>query len=180
MVRVWTIKHGHFFFPLGIGSKSMLFLGTWTRDTSERSSTHRSLSNHTSGETWDMEDRCARGAVMQNSLFLWEKNLTVAPLVCPFVWQAAHREASASKGQESQLREEKSGQTQGEVSSHESFCHVKFEVSGSYLRCREPDVCQGIRSSTEGGLKPVVCEHVCPAVIWSNKLCYMNRFHTWN
>lgn len=55
--------------------------------------------------------------------------------VCPFVWQAAHREASASKGQESQLREEKSDQTQGEVSSHESFRHVKFEACRSCSRC---------------------------------------------
>lgn len=46
-----------------------------------------------------------------------------------FVGQAANREASTREGQKSQLREANSGQTEGEVSSYESFLIVKFQSS---------------------------------------------------
>lgn len=48
--------------------------------------------------------------------------------MCTLVLQATFREASSRKGQESQLSKENSGQPQGEVSSHESFRIVKFQV----------------------------------------------------
>lgn len=45
--------------------------------------------------------------------------------VCTLVLQVTYREAYTSEGAESQLGEEKIGQTQGDVSTHESSSLVK-------------------------------------------------------
>lgn len=49
--KVWKLKYVNFIFLSGIDLKSTLSHGTWINDTRERSSTHPSLWNLTSGET---------------------------------------------------------------------------------------------------------------------------------
>lgn len=64
------------------------------------------------------------GAVFVNV----EDGCVLMKLFSFFVLKATLREAYSREGQESQLKEENSGQTYGEVSSNESFSTVKFHA----------------------------------------------------
>lgn len=144
---------------IGIDSKSTPFHGTWTEGTSERSSTHPALCNRTSGEM--KHTNTVAFVIVSGVIFRY---CALSKSSC-FVWQAAHWETSTKGRQKSKLGEANSGQTQGEIPSHESFIIVKLKP-----RC------------LSGVCAPIICLNYVPITeVWFFFLSHVEYlFIYWN